>query len=76
MAAAPLWSTASFGETTDTTPMDLAALGEHLAQCSARSGRLVAMQCGAQRLRGFVTGRLVTTLALLAALTGACLLVL
>jgi len=75
MNTAPRWSTASFGDTTDTTPLELAALGEHLTQCSAASGRLVAMQCGAQRLRGFVTARLVTTVMLLAAIIGACLMV-
>jgi hypothetical protein len=55
--------------------MELAALGEHLTQCSAASGRMVAMQCGAQKLRGFMTARLMTTLAVVAALIGAVLLI-
>jgi len=74
MSTPPRWSTASFGEAADTTPMELAALGEHLAQCSARNGRLATLQCWAERLREFVSGRLITTLALLAALIAACLL--
>jgi hypothetical protein len=75
MSPTPRWSTASFGETTDTTPLELAALGEHLTQCSGASGHLVAMQCGAQRLGGFVTARLVTTLMVLAAIISVCLMV-
>ena len=50
--------------------MDLATLGEHTAQCSAASGRLVAVRCGAGRLMGFVTARLVSTVAALALLVG------
>jgi hypothetical protein len=73
MAVPPLWATASFGATPDTLPMDLAALGEHMAQCTASHGRLVALRCGAARLLGFVSARLVTTVAVLVAL-GAVLL--
>jgi len=53
--------------------MDLAALGEHTAQCSAQGGRMVAMRCGAGRLLGFVTARLVSTVAVLAAVVGGLL---
>lgn len=76
MKSAPLWTTSSYGEAADTTPMELAALREHMAQCSGASGRLVAMHCGALRLQGFVLTRLVTTLALLASLVAALLLLL
>jgi hypothetical protein len=72
-AQAPVWATSSYGETTDTTPMELAALSAHMVQCTAKRGRLVAVQCGVLRLHGFVSARLVTTLAFVAALTGACL---
>ena len=68
-----MWTTACFGAAPDTLPMDLAALGEHKAQCSASNGRLVALRCGASRLLGFVTARLVTTGALLVALGAALL---
>jgi hypothetical protein len=76
MAPAPKWTTSSYGEATDTTPGDLAALGQHIGQCSRSSGRLVAMQCGAQKLKGVVTARLVSTLAVVLAAVGAFLLLL
>lgn len=72
----PMWTTSSDGDTADTKPMDLAALHAHKTQCTSRRGRLVAMQCGALKLQGFVLGRLVTTLALVAVLGAALLLVL
>lgn len=71
-----LWTTSSYGEAADTTPGELAALREHMSQCTVRSGRLVAMQCGALKLQGFVLTRLVTTLAVLAGLAAALLLLL
>lgn len=67
------WSTASDGEAAHTTPMDLATLGEHKAQCSDASGRLVALRCAAVQLLGLASSRLVTTVALAAALIGAVL---
>ena len=53
--------------------MDLAALGDHKQQCSAASGRLVALQCGAGRLLVFVATRLVTTAATVAGIAAALL---
>jgi hypothetical protein len=76
MNHAPLWTTSSYGEAADTTPGELAALREHMTQCTPRSGRLVAMQCGALKLQGFVLARLVTTLAVLAGLAAALVLLL
>lgn len=73
-AEQPLWSTSTYAQTAETTPAELATLGEHAAQCTARSGRLVALQCGATRIQGFVAARLVTTLLLLVALVGTALL--
>ena len=64
------WSTAAFGSSTDTTPVELNALGEHLQLCRAGSRRLRALQRGAEALHGFVAPRFVSTLALLAALGG------
>ena len=46
--------------------MELAFLGQHMAQCSAASGRLTALYCGAAVLLGFVAARLVTCTAALA----------
>lgn len=70
-AAAPLWSTSSYGRTTDTTPVELTALGEHLALCNGDGAHRVAMRCGAHSLRGFVMARLVTAGAVVATMIGA-----
>lgn len=69
------WSTSSFGDTADTSPTELSALGEHLSQCRGSHGRLFALQCSAQKLDGFVAGRFVTTLVIAALLIGVALLV-
>ena len=63
--ATPFWSTASFGDAADTSPMELSDLGEHLQHCSARSGHWARLRCAAESMNGFVSARLVTTLALL-----------
>ena len=64
------WATSSYSEAAQTSPVELAELGEHKTQCSAKSGRMVALRCGAGHLLGFVSARLVTTVAVLAAVTG------
>jgi hypothetical protein len=63
--AHPCWSTASFGDAADTSPMELSALGEHLSLCQRASGRLFALRCTAERVHDFLAARLVTTLTLL-----------
>ena len=73
---APYWSTTSYGHSTDTTPMDLNALGDHVSRCRAASSRFSALQCAAQAVRGMVASRFVTTLALAAALITIVLMVL
>jgi hypothetical protein len=65
---APQWSTSSFGEPTLTSPLELHALGSHLEQCVRATGRLFSTRCAFESLHGFVAGRLMTTLALLAVL--------
>jgi hypothetical protein len=72
----PTWSTSCFSRAADTTPMELADLRQHMTQCTDKRGRLVAMHCGALRLHGLVLSRLVTTLAVLAALAGGLMLLL
>jgi hypothetical protein len=68
---APLsWSTASFGEAPDTSPMELSALGKHLHLCRGSNGRLVALRCAAASLHGFVAARFVTTLVAVTLLIG------
>lgn len=62
------WSTASFGNSTDTSPGDLHALGQHLQQCQGGHHRLRALGRGAEAVHGFVARRFVSTLAVLAVL--------
>jgi len=66
--ATPSWSTASFGDTADTSPMELSALGDHLHLCRGSCGRLFALHCVAQTMHGFVAARFVTTLVVVVAL--------
>jgi hypothetical protein len=60
----PRWSTASFGDAADTSPMELSVLGEHMAKCSHPPGRLFSWQCTAEAIHGAVSSRFVTTLTL------------
>lgn len=72
----PLWSTTSFGDSTETQAGDLSTLGEHVSSCRAGAGRLGGLQRGLQTVHGVVASRFVTTLAVVAALIGLLLLVL
>lgn len=65
------WSTASGGDSTDTSPMELSVLGEHVLQCRGLPGRLTALHCGAQRMLGFCSARLVSSLLVLSLLAAA-----
>ena len=66
----PFWSTASFGDTADISPMELSALGDHLDLCRGARGRLFALQSAVQTMHGFVAARFVTTLVVVALLIG------
>jgi hypothetical protein len=66
----PNWSTASFGDTVDTSPMELSALGEHLHLCRSLSGRLFVLRCGAEAVQSFVAARFVTTVVVLTLVIG------
>jgi hypothetical protein len=68
--AAPCWSTSSFGDAVDTSPMELSALGAHLASCNLSRGRLFTFRV-VEAMNGFVSGRFVTTLVVMALLLGA-----
>ncbi len=69
------WSTASFGAAPDTTPMELRALGEHVALCSAAGARGVALRCALHKALGFVQARRVSALAVATLVIGAIWLV-
>lgn len=64
------WSTASFGDTAETSPVELSALGAHFELCQESHGRLFFLQCAAQTMHGFVVGRFVTTVVLIGLLIG------
>lgn len=71
------WTTSSFGDAADTSPMELSALGDHLSHCKSQSGRLFNLRCRAASVHSFVAARFVTTVVVLAAgLTGVAFLVL
>lgn len=72
----PSWSTASFGDAAETSPMELSALGEHVTLCRSSHGRLFALRYVAQSMQGFVASRFVTTLVVVALLIGVGLVVL
>lgn len=74
--ANPFWSTASFGETADTSPMELSALGEHRDLCKEAHGRWFGVQCAAERVNSFLAARVVTTLVVAAFLIGVTAMVL
>jgi hypothetical protein len=66
----PPWSTASFGDAADTSPLELSVLGDHLDACKRSHGRWFALQCAAERMNGFVASRFVTTLTVATLLIG------
>lgn len=65
------WTTASFGGTADTSPMELSALGDHLDHCRETHGRWFAVRCFAEVIHRFVASRFVTTLVVATFLMGA-----
>lgn len=73
---AAYWSTASYGSTIDTSPMELSALGEHLDLCRGSRGHLFALHCVMEAASRFVVSRFVTTLVAIALLIGAASLML
>jgi hypothetical protein len=58
------WSTSSFGSPPDTSPMELAELGEHVSRCAGQRGSLFALKCAGEALNEFLAPRLMTMLAL------------
>ena len=67
---APSWSTSTFSNRADTSPMELSALGEHLGHCKGTHARLFTLHCLAEAMNRFLSSRLVTTLAVAAVLIG------
>ena len=74
--SAPFWSTASFGDTTDTLPAELSELGEHMDSCKSTHGRWFALRCTGEVLNRFIAARFVTTVVVATVLIGGAALVL
>ena len=72
----PAWSTAAYGETVETTPLELSALGEHFNLCKDKHWHLSALHDAATSMHGFMVTRFVTTLVFIALLATAVLYVL
>ena len=73
VANGPRWSTSSFANDADSLPLELTALGEHLAHCQALTGRLYALHCAADAVHRFIAPRFVTTLVVATLLIGGSL---
>ncbi len=65
VAASSSWSTASYGDAANTSPMELSALSDHLDLCHGARGRLFSVRCAADTVHRFMAARLVTTVLLL-----------
>ena len=66
----PRWSTASVPDATDTSPMELSALGAHVDRCNGCRGRWFALRCAVDTVHDFVAPRFVTTLFIASAVIG------
>jgi hypothetical protein len=67
---APSWDTSSFGHSPDISPMECSSLGEHLTQCGALRGPLLALHSGAVELKGAVSKRVITSMLLVLLVVG------
>ncbi len=60
--SSPAWSTASFPDSADTSPMDLSSLSGHLHRCQDSRGRMFNLHCAVEDAHLFVAPRFVTLL--------------
>ena len=67
----PQWSTAAFGTSADTSPMELDVLSGHVRRCTARRSGAQAVHFAAGSVMRFVLGRSITSVVLLVLLLGA-----
>lgn len=69
-ARPPRWSTAAFPDAADTSPMELSALGAHVARCIGCRDRWFALRCAIDSVHDFVAPRFMTTLTLACVVIG------
>lgn len=66
----PRWTTASIADASDSAPMELRELGEHVSRCNGCRGRWFALRCAADAVHDFIAPRFVTTVFFAGALMG------
>lgn len=64
----PRWTTAAVSDSTDTSPMELSALGAHIERCEGCRGRWFTLRCAIDAVHGFAAPRFMTTLVIASAL--------
>jgi predicted NAD-dependent protein-ADP-ribosyltransferase YbiA (DUF1768 family) len=69
------WSTASFGDAADTSPMEMTELGQHMQQCSQPRSHWLLLRSGVDSVHQGLVARFVTSLALMVALVGTAVMV-
>lgn len=75
-ATSPRWTTASIADASDTAPMELRELGDHVNRCKVSRSRWFALRCVADAVHDFIAPRFVTTLVIASAVIGVAALVL
>ncbi len=71
MITSIFWSTASFGDAPDSSPMELSSLQDHVHVCQGLRGPWFSARCRLEDFHGFVVGRFVTTVVVASVLLGA-----
>ena len=66
----PRWTTAYTADDTDTSPMELYALGSHVSRCNGCRGRWFTLRCAVDAVHDFVAPRFVTTLVVASIVIG------
>ena len=67
VVTSPRWATAAVADSTDTSPMELSALGAHIKRCDGCRGRWFTLRCAVDVVHDFVAPRFMTTLVIAAA---------
>jgi len=69
-SSAPSWQTSSFGHPADVSPLERAALSEHLSMCSALRGPVQALQSAAASVQAMLAGHVITSVFMVLLLVG------
>ncbi len=66
----PNWETSCFGHPAEESPIERAALSEHLNMCAALRGPLHVLHSAFDTVQGMLAGRVITSVLLVLAVTG------